>query len=184
MKTTFLNNAPHPAHGLWANSLNSVYLDDRVQVYTYKNFSRLFQSFKTFQTIPTDTDFLLCESASQLFTGILWKLIHPKKKIGLIVSDPKYYHMWKMTLVKNKFYFSILRKVDVFICSSQLMKEYLPKDCQARAHVVPPAFNFRDYGHIKANLNAKNMIFTARICLEKGVDRLVSSFLNLKQTFP
>src|SRR3989344_4122262 len=111
MKTIFLNNAPHPSHGLWANSINAIFIDDRVSNYKVKNLSRLSKSLNTIFKIPQDADFVLCESASQLLTGILWKYTHPSKKLGLIVSDPKYYHMWKMTSFKKNLYLKMLSKV-------------------------------------------------------------------------
>ncbi|MEK6947709.1 MAG: glycosyltransferase family 4 protein [Nanoarchaeota archaeon] len=181
MKTIFLNNAPHPSHGIWANSINSIFIDDRVKEYRVKNLSRLTKSLETVFKIPKDAEFVLCESASQLLTGILWKINHRNKKLGLIVSDPKYYHMWKMTSMKKKLYIWMLKKVDIFICSSQLMKDYLPEECRKRAFVVPPAFNREDYKKIRGNINSKNIIFTARICLEKGVDHLVDVFLKVKE---
>ena len=184
MKTIFLNNAPHPAHGLWANSIKAQFIDDRVEKYTFKNFSRLLKSFNTIIKIPHNTDFVLCESASQLLTGFIWKFFHRSKKLGLIVSDPKYYHMWKMLSFKKKLYVWMLSYVDIFVCSSELMRGYLPDSCKSRSFVVPPHFIKERYNGIKGNLNKKNIIFTARICLEKGVDHLVEVFLQVKKTFP
>ena len=183
MKTIFLNNYPHPAHGLWADSINAQYIDDRVAEYKLKNFSRIQKSLETIKKIPKDAEFVLCESASQLITGVIWKTFHKKKKLGLIVSDPKYYHMWKMLSFKKKLYLMMLKKVDIFICSSQLMKDYLPKESHDRAYVVPPAFNREKFEKIKCNINNKNIIFTARICLEKGVDHLVNVFLKVKEKY-
>ena len=183
MKTIFLNNYPHPAHGLWADSINAQYIDDRVAEYKLKNFSRIQKSLETIKKIPKDAEFVLCESASQLITGVIWKTFHKKKKLGLIVSDPKYYHMWKMLSFKKKLYLMMLKKVDIFICSSQLMKDYLPKESHDRAYVVPPAFNREKFEKIKCNINNKNIIFTARICLEKGVDHLVNVFLKVKKQY-
>src|SRR3989338_10522799 len=182
MKTIFLNNYPHPAHGLWADSINAQYIDDRVAEYKLKNFSRIQKSLETIKKIPKDAEFVLCESASQLITGVIWKTFHKKKKLGLIVSDPKYYHMWKMLSFKKKLYVCMLSYVDIFVCSSELMRGYLPDSCKSRSFVVPPHFIKERYNGIKGNLNKKNIIFTARICLEKGVDHLVEVFLQVKKT--
>src|SRR3989338_5604203 len=179
MKTIFLNNYPHPAHGLWADSINAQYIDDRVAEYKLKNFSRIQKSLETIKKIPKDAEFVLCESASQLITGVIWKTFHKKKKLGLIVSDPKYYHMWKMLSFKKKLYLMMLKKVDIFICSSQLMKDYLPKESHDRAYVVPPAFNREKFEKIKCNINNKNIIFTARTCLKK-----CSLYVNLSWIEP
>ncbi|HZX11884.1 MAG TPA: glycosyltransferase family 4 protein [Candidatus Nanoarchaeia archaeon] len=184
MKAVFLSNAPHPAHGLWADSINAEYLDDRVNAYKLKNLSRLLKSFKTLRRIKRNADFVLCESASQLPTGVLWKLKNKKKKLGLIVSDPKYYHIWRMLTIKKKLYLWMLKKIDVLVCTSEMMKNYLPVECQKRAFIVAPAFDRKSLKRVKGNVNTKNIIFTARICLEKGVDHLVEAFLKVKKEFP
>ena len=78
----------------------------------------------------------------------------------------------------------MLKKIDVLVCTSEMMKNYLPVECQKRAFIVAPAFDRKSLKRVKGNVNTKNIIFTARICLEKGVDHLVEAFLKVKKEFP
>ncbi len=183
MEVTFLYNAPHKVHAEWARSVNAFFVKDRVKENGIQNFSRLFKSLDTLKKIPPGTEVLLCEGGSQIFSGALWKVFHPKKKLVLIVSDPKMYYLHKMNFIKKFFNILALRRFDLFIPTSPLMASLIPKGLKGERVIVYPFFERERFKGKGGNLKSHNIIFAARTCKEKGSDLLVDLFVDLKKEF-
>lgn len=171
MKIIFLSNHPHPVHGAWAESINAKFILDRVN-YKIKIpfFSRIIKSIITFLKIPKDTYLILCESSSQLTTGILWKIFNKTKKIVAIISDPKVYYLKNNKGIKRRVYIQLLNKVDLFIPTSPLMSSFLPKEIKSKKIIVFPYVDLLRYSKYKSNLSNKLIISIGRISYDKGTD--------------
>ena len=179
MKTIFLNNHPHPVHGAWAESINAEFILDRVVKFKAPGISRILKSLSTFMKIPKDADVVICESSSQLIAGSLWKCFNKNKKLALIVSDPKVYYLNEMTGLNKKINLWMLKKTDLLIPTSPLMKSLIPKEVKSIKKVVFPYVDVERYHNYSASED-NTLIFTGRISYEKGADRTLNAFKLLK----
>jgi len=188
MKSVFLYNSEHrgykghPVHEEWAKSINAVFINDRDKL-QIPNISRPIKSFFTAKKIPKDVDLVLCEGASQIFSGAIWKVKNKDKKLALIVSDPKWFYLKTMNPKLKKIYMNALSKYDLFIPTSPLMYSLIPKELPGKRSIVFPFADPRFFRY-KADLSSKNIVFTGRIGLEKGTDLLLETYLKIMQDFP
>ena len=181
VKTGFLYTAPHIVHKTWAESLDALFIEDKVKKLSIPNLSRLFKSLGIIKKIPKDIDILLCESSSNTFSGALWKLQNPGKKAILIASDPKWHFLSSMGRLKKQAHEWALGKFDLIIATSPMMKEKFPSYLQSKIKVV---FAFADTERFlkkKADLDAKNIIYTGRVSKDKGADLVLEAFKLVKQ---
>ena len=188
MKSVFLYNSEHrgykghPVHEEWAKNINAIFINDRDKL-QIPNISRPIKSFFTAKKIPNDVDLVLCEGASQIFSGAIWKVKNKDKKLALIVSDPKWFYLKTMNPKLKNIYMNALSKYDLFIPTSPLMNSLIPKELPGRRSIVFPFADPRFFKY-KADLNSKNIVFTGRIGLEKGTDILLEAHLKIIQDFP
>lgn len=186
-RVAFLHNAPHIVHGAWAKSVKAKLIRDRVEKVSIRGVSRFLKSIHSFSKIPLNTDIVLCEGGSQLPTGVMWKIfwkiLGKKKKLVLIASDPKLYYYHKMRGLQKKLNLRALKEVDLFIPTSPMMEKLIPNNVPGNRRTIIPFFNKEKLNNKEGNLKSRNLIFAARICKEKGADRLVNLFLKLREEF-
>src|SRR3989344_5241774 len=184
MKIVFLYNHPHPVHGIWAESIQAIFIQDRVNKLKIFGISRIIKSLITLKKIPKDTDAVLCESASQMLAGSLWKLFNKKKKLACIVSDPKMHYLKSSGFLSKKLTLWMFRKADLLIPTSPLMLSLIPGEINCVKKVVFPYADISRYKKHNCSLNKKTIIFTGRIGYEKGADRTSRAFEMIKLIFP
>ena len=188
MKSVYLYNSNHrgfkghPMHEAWARSINAEPILDRDEL-QIQNISRFIKSFFTARKIPKDADLVLCEGASQIFSGYLWKRKNRNKKLALIVSDPKLFYLKNSNLLLKGIYMKALKEFDLFIPTSPLMESLIPKELKGKRMVVFPSFDNR-FSKYRCDLKNKNIVFTGRISWEKGSDVLVGAYLKIQEYFP
>jgi|TARA_B100002003_G_scaffold183327_1_gene171515 glycosyltransferase involved in cell wall biosynthesis len=181
MKTVFLHDGPHHAHGVWAKSLNAKFISNITPGFPI--IYRIFKIPKVIAQIPSDTELLLCESGAAMIAGAMWKKRNPKGKFIQIIDDPKITQLDKMDPITRKIYVWALSQCDLLIPTTPLMKSYIPKKYQGKIKIVPLFVDYKKFHQKKANIESKNIIFVGRVGKEKGVDRIVSIFKGLNQTY-
>lgn len=188
MKSVYLYNSNHrgfeghPIHEAWAKSINAESILDRDEMQV-PYISRFIKSLFTSMKIPKDADLVLCEGASQIFSGYFWKRKNKDKKIVLIVSDPKWFYLKKTNFLLKKIYTKALKDFDLFISTSPLMKSLIPKELPGKVSMVFPFFDNR-FAEYKCDLSKKNIVFTGRVGWEKGVDILFKAYKKILKDFP
>ena len=183
MKPGFVYTSPHAVHRAWAESINSVFIEDRLTGHAIPALSRLIKSISTARKIPEGVNLLLCESSSNLFTGAIWKSGNPECKLVLIASDPKWSSLSMMPWAKKKAYAWALSKLDLILATSPMMMEKFPETLKAKVRVVFPFADIKRFSKQKASLNSKNLIYTGRLSRDKGADLVLESFKLIKQEF-
>ena len=180
MKTAFLYTGPHRVHKAWAESINALFIEDKA-ANTIPNISRFFKSWITLRKIPKGTNLVLCESSSNTFSGVLWKIHNPHGKLVLIASDPKWSFLNNMNFLKRNFYIRCLSKYDLIISTSPLMKQQFPEKIQKNTTIVFPFPDPEKFSTKKANINTKSIIYTGRLSKDKGADLVLEAFKIIKE---
>jgi len=180
MKSVFLYGSPHLVNEAWARSIDSLFIEDKAG--GIANISRFLKSFSTLMKIPRDTELVLCEGGSQIFTGALWKLFNKNKRVSLIVSEPKFYHIHRMNFFKKNFYYWALSKYDLFICTTPFIRSLLPR-VKGKKVIVNVYADVKRFSKVKGNLD-KNICYAGRLSKDKGADLTIKTFKLLRDRFP
>ncbi|MDO8647813.1 MAG: glycosyltransferase family 4 protein [Candidatus Diapherotrites archaeon] len=184
IKTAFLYTGPHHGHRTFAESVNAVFISDKVEGFIIPNVSRFLQTFRGLGKIPKDTEVLICEGGSSIFKGALWKTLNPKKKLVLIVDEPKLYYVQKMNSLKKRLYYSALEKFDLFVPTTDFAQSFVPKHLQKKCVQAPMSIEVSRFERIKPNLASKNLAYVGGLIPLKGLDHMVDIMNGLKKEFP
>jgi len=174
----------HYVHNAWVQAIGAKGMAD-VHPYhiSIPIIPRLFTTIVNLMKVPKNTDVLICESGSYIFTGVFWKALRKSRKLVLILADPKLHYLSKKGNLIKKLYAWALGKFDLIIAVSPLMASYVPDKLKHRVAVVP-TFGKSNMRPVRLDMASRNIIFMARICKEKGTDLLVDAFAKLRQAYP
>lgn len=185
-KTAFLFSGPHPVHAEWAEQLDAEFVSNKIQSTKLDVWlaGRFIKSFSVQKNIPKDTDLLLCESGSELIAGAIWKKNNPRKKLALIVDDPKLFFLSTMNPLLKKIYLWALDYFDLLIPTTNLMLEAIPQKFRSKARIAPMYAKTGYFCEKQTNLKQKNIVFVGLVGEEKGVDRIIECFRLVGKNFP
>jgi len=188
MKAAFLFTGPHWIHETWARALGAEFVSNKIETEAFEVipfFSRFFKSFAVLGKIPKETELLLLEGGAGLLAGALWKRKNPKGKLVLIVDDPTFYRLEKANPVKRALIEWSCRYVDLFLPTTKLMKKGIPKTVEEEKIKLSPAFVFLEkFSKRKIDLKSKGIVVAGTVAAEKGVDRTIEIFKELRKEFP
>jgi len=183
-KVVFLYEGPHAVHAEWARAVNAEFIPDlnagpKMGSGWPKRIFNAFRRLFILNRIPKNTDVLLLEGGLGFVVGFLFKKFR-KGKVIMIVSDPLFYVLRRIPLLAKISYY-MMKDFDGFIPTSKLMASLIPFK---NKRIVYPFANVKKFGKIKADINSKNIIYVGVLNKQKGVDKTVKVFLQIRRTTP
>src|SRR3990172_6623249 len=158
MKAVFTTNRPNYCHRRFAESVNARffyvkhYIPDGIPL-----LSLPINGFLSSLSLP-DADVYFSESIMDYYP-VYYK--NPEGRKIILLAEDTLYKLPMLPKPKKDFIVRLLKSADGFLAVSDICRHLLLKYVEKPVRIVYP-FPHKEFFHVKANINSKNILFIGR----------------------
>lgn len=179
-----LGNPPHPVHRAWMESVSSRPLLPFIpkKLAFVRDWGPFFN-----QPLSFINSFFIPKAKVYLLTGVGNTLATFRKPKGVKVisinSDTFFMDLKNASYLRKKYSLFLLKQIDGFVSTSNMMKELAKKYTFVPHKVVYPFYNVKKFLRIKPDYKSINICSIATARYSKGADILKEVFKIYKNKF-
>lgn len=177
MRPLFVTNRPNYCHRRFAESVGAKFF--HVRQFLPENLplaSLMLNGIANSFSLP-ESDVYFSESIMD-FYPVYYR--NPQGKKIILIAEDTLFKLTKMTSIKRKYVLKVFRKADGFLAISGLCKRMLLRYINKPVNVVYP-FPHKEFFHVKADVESKNILFIGRDDKSKGFPELVKAVKILRK---
>lgn len=180
MNCLFVTNRPNYCHKRFAESIGAKFF--HVRHFIPENIpavSLTLNGFLNSLCLP-ESGVFFAESVMD-FYPVYYK--NPKGKKIILIAEDTLFKLEKMPKIKKDYIIRLLRKADGLVAISELCKRMVLKYVSKPVRVAYP-FPHKEFFHVKADIESKNVLFVGRNDKTKGFMELVEAVKLLRKSDP